>query len=348
MDAAPDDALIPVDVARHDRGAGGHRLEEDDAERLAAGRRRDEDIGGPEELGLLLVAHPAEELDALHPTRQDVAARLAFLRAGADDEQPASASGLAQDAVRREEVEEPLARLVAADEEDVVDAVLPPREGDGALVAHHVDAIRDDLVVAGEVAVDEMARGRAHRDPAVEAVRVAAHRAAAELVGRRPAAVRVEGRDVDARGGAQHDRREERHERLVEVQQVERLGLEHVGDLGEVPWRQRDRADGAVRGHTEALADSDDVALGGALQPVARREDPDVMAARPETLVKVPDVLVDSARQGIHVRRDEPDLHPRGPRAVPTGAVSAPVIDSSASRASVPSSKRGGRSRPPG
>ncbi len=36
---APDNALVAVDVGRDDRRAGGHRLEQDDAERLAARRR---------------------------------------------------------------------------------------------------------------------------------------------------------------------------------------------------------------------------------------------------------------------------------------------------------------------
>ena len=83
---------------RDDRRAGGHRLEQHDAERLAAGRRRDVDVGGPEELGLLGVAHAAEELDALEAAGGDVAPRLALLRARADDEQPVLEAGLAQDA----------------------------------------------------------------------------------------------------------------------------------------------------------------------------------------------------------------------------------------------------------
>ena len=41
---------------------------------------------------------------------------------------------------------------------------------------------------------------------------------------------------------AQHDQRQERHERLVEVEQVELLALQHVPDLGEIARRQGDRA----------------------------------------------------------------------------------------------------------
>ena len=151
----------------------GHRLEEDDPERLAAGRRRDVDVGGPEELGLLLVADPAEELDALEPAGRDVAPRLAGERPAADDEQAAVAAGLAQDPVGLQQLEEALPRLEPADEQDVARPVLPAGERDGPLEAVDVDAVRDDLVLAREVALDEVLRRAADRDPAVEPGRVA-------------------------------------------------------------------------------------------------------------------------------------------------------------------------------
>ncbi len=196
--AATDDALVAMDVRGDDRRAGGHRLEEDDPERLAAGRGRREDVGRPEQLDLFGVGHASEELDALQATGRDVPARLAFLRPRADDEQPVLVAGPAQDPVRLEEVEETLARLVAPDEQDVGRPVLPAREGDGTRVARRVDAVGDDLVVAGEEAVDEMAGGGADRDPSVEPCGVATHHPAAKLVRRREAGVGVERRNVDA------------------------------------------------------------------------------------------------------------------------------------------------------
>ena len=136
-------------------------------------------------------------------------------------------AGLAQDAMGLEQVEQALARLVAADEQDVRRAVLPARERDGVREAADVDAVGDDLVVAREEAIDEVAGRGAHRDPAVQPAGVAPQGPAAELVRRREAGVGVERRDVDARRLAQQEERQERHERLVEVQDVEPLAVEH-------------------------------------------------------------------------------------------------------------------------
>ena len=72
-----------------------------------------------------------EELDALEAAGRHVAPRLALLRPRADDQQPRPVAGLAQDPVGLEQVEEALARLVPADEQDVRRAVLPAGERDG-------------------------------------------------------------------------------------------------------------------------------------------------------------------------------------------------------------------------
>ena len=303
------DALVAMDVGRDDRGSGGHRLEQHDPERLAAGRRRDVDVGRPVELGLLLVADPTEELDALEPARRDVPPGFPAERTGARDEEPAVAAGLAQDPVRLEQLEEALARLEPAHEEQVPRPVLPARERDGPLERVDIDAVRDDLVLAGEVAVDEVLRSAADRDPAVEPGRLALHHLAPELVRGREAAVGVERGDVHAGRQTQDDRRQERHERLVEVEQVELLALEHRPDLGDEPRRQGDRPDRAVDRQREALADPDDVPLRRPLEAVRRRDDPDVVAAQAKVLVQVPDVLGHAAWQRIDVRRDEADLH---------------------------------------
>jgi hypothetical protein len=77
----------------------------------------------------------------------------------------------------------------------------------------------------------------------------------------------------------------------VEVEQVELLALEHVPDLGDEAGRERDRPDRAVDRHREALADADDVALGRALEAVRRGQAPDIVAAQPEVLVQVADML---------------------------------------------------------
>ena len=154
--------------------------------------------------------------------------------------------------MRLEQVEQALARLVPADEQDVRGAVLPAGERDRAGEARDVDAVRDDLVVAREEPVDEVARGRADRDPAVEPGGVRLHDPAAELVRGREAGVGVERRDVDAAGLAQEEQRQERHERLVQVEDVEALALEQVADLADVARRERQRPHRAVERHAEA------------------------------------------------------------------------------------------------
>jgi hypothetical protein len=157
-------------------------------------------------------------------------------------------------------------------------------------------------------------RGGADRDPAVEPLRVPAQHPAAELVRRRESGVGVERRDVDARRLAQQHERQERHERLVEVEQVEPLALEHVLHERRVARRDRDRADGPVGRHREALPEADDVAFGRALQAVRAGDDPHVVAAQPQVRVQVAHVLRHAAWQRIDVWRDEADLHPRASR----------------------------------
>ena len=211
--------------------------------------------------------------------------------------------------MRLEEVEQPLARLVPADEEHVRCAVLPARDGDGAGEPADVDAVGDDLVVAREEPVDEMARRGTDRDPAVEPLRMATQRTAAELIGGREAGIRMERGDVDAGRFTQQEQRQERHERLVEMEHVEPLALEHRADLTEVAGRERERADGGVDRHREPDPEPDDVALRRALRSMARRQDADVVAALSQVLVEVLDVLGDAAAGRVDVRADEADLH---------------------------------------
>ena len=225
---------------------------------------------------------------------------------------------------------------MAADEEQVGRAVLPARQRHGALEPGDVDAVGDDLVVAREVAVDEVPGGGADGDPAVQARGVALHEPPAELVGRREAGVGMERGDVHAARLVQEDQRQEWHERLVEVEDVELLALEHPADLADIARRDGDRPDGAVRRHAEALAEADHVALGRPLEAVAAADDPDVVAAQAEVLVEVADVLVHATRDRVDVRRHEADLH-RGSSS-----------SNEASTTSGSSSRRGGRRRPPG
>jgi hypothetical protein len=140
----------------------------------------------------------------------------------------------------------------------------------------------------------------------------------------------MEGRDVDAPGLAKQEERQERHERLVEMEQVEALARQQLADLADVAWREGQGPDRAVGRHAEADSDPQDVALGRPLRAVAGRDDPDIVAAQAEVLVEEPDVLGNATGFRVDVRTDEPDLHGRRPFS------------------GSGSSKRGGRSRPPG
>jgi hypothetical protein len=121
----------------------------------------------------------------------------------------------------------------------------------------------------------------------------------------------VERRDVDAARFAEQEERKERHERLVEVEDVEPLPLEHPPDLAQIARRERQRADRRVDRYRHADPEADDVALRRPLRPVTRGQDPDVVAALAQALVEVVDVLGDPAAGGVDVRADEPDLHRR-------------------------------------
>jgi hypothetical protein len=132
-----------------------------------------------------------------------------------------------------------------------------------------------------------VARRRADRDPAVQPAGEAVEHALAELVGRAPAGVGVEGRDVDRLRLAQQDEREEGHERLVEVEDVEALALEHLAHQVAVARREGQRPDRAVGRHAEAVAEPDDVALALSLRAVGAADDPHVVAASDQVLVQV-------------------------------------------------------------
>src|SRR5438067_1694176 len=82
-----DDPLVAVDVARDRRGTGGHRLQEDDPERLLAGRGGTEDVGGLVEARLVGLAHPAGEQHVANALLVHEAPEIAQLRTSAADDQ---------------------------------------------------------------------------------------------------------------------------------------------------------------------------------------------------------------------------------------------------------------------
>jgi hypothetical protein len=214
-----------------------------------------------------------------------------------------------------EQVEDALARLQPADEQHAWHAVLPAGDGHGPGEARDIHAVRDHLVVAGEEAVDEMASRGADRDPSMQPRGVPAHQPAAQLVRRRKAGVGVERGDVDAARFAQQEERQERHERLVEVEQVEALAGQQVAHLAEISRREGQRPHRAVGRHGEPHADPQDVALRCALWSMAGGDDPHVVSPESQVLVEEPDVLGDPTGFGVDVRADQADLHGWPPRS---------------------------------
>ena len=127
---------------------------------------------------LVVVAHPSQPLDVADAAQADEAAVLAQLRPGPDHQQPRVDLALAEAVVGLEQVDEALALLEAADEQDVQGPVAQLLERLGIRETLEVDAVRDDAVLAREVAVDEVARRAADRDAAIQLVGQAVRRSA--------------------------------------------------------------------------------------------------------------------------------------------------------------------------
>src|SRR5256885_10739103 len=170
-----------------------------------------------------------------------------------------------------------LARLEATDEQDVYLPVVVLRERLRAGVEVDVDAIWDDPVVTGEVARYEVSRSARHGDARIQLVQVAVADDAAGPVGEREAAEGVKGRDVGAPRRIEDLHREKRDERLVVVDDVEPLALEHVSNEPLEPKRERDSADRAVVRHRDRLALLDK-GLGRRIAAPGRRDDPDTVS----------------------------------------------------------------------
>ena len=165
-------------------------------------------------------------------------------------------------------MDQPLALLEPADEQDVERPVAQLLVRLGLGESLEVDAVRDDLVLAGEVAADEVARRAGDGDPPVEPLGQPPGESLPDPVRGREAAEGVEGGDVDRPRLVEHGRRQERHERLVEVEDVEVVRLEHLARLVLEPQPERHATDAAVGRRRPAGAEADDVALALALAAV--------------------------------------------------------------------------------
>ncbi len=152
-----------VQVGGEDRGSGGHGLDQDDAEALAAGVGRDIQVDAAQEARLVLVADHAEELDAGAQLSREGLHRLLLVAAPGDQQPGLRARG---EDLRQglHEHRQPLAGLVdAPDEADRV--ALPLGLGLGLGEEVDVDAVRDHHRVPAEVLHQRAPGVLAHRDP---------------------------------------------------------------------------------------------------------------------------------------------------------------------------------------
>ncbi len=323
---------VPVERGGHDDGPGGHGLEEDDAERLAVQRRRAEHVGAPHAGRHVVVAEPAEPLDAGVPAVPG-AQRLG-LRAGAPDPHHDVGREVAQ---RVEQHGQALALLVAAHEQDRG----PARRGRGGLGEPlDLDAVEQQLVASAE--------GPLGRDPGV-----LRHRAAdVEPLGQPPDA-RLQhgvGRAVARPVERAHQRRvaeqqgchgRPRRQRLVHVEDVERLVAQGPdrAELGRGIGGQR--GERPVRRGGHALAERRHAGVGR--RAVARGEHPGVDTQHAQRAGEAQHLRLDTARDREAVGADEPDAHgvrvlpgrepPRSRRRTPTSGPRPSRPDRSASSA---------------
>ena len=299
------DLTVALDVRRDDRRRARERARQHHPEALAAERRREERLGRAQEVGERVLREEPDDLDPgvghAEPGQQEphgerVGARHDEPRAGAPvDLRP-----------RAEKHVEPLARLV------------PPREDDGVLPARRVgllgdeDAVRDDLPRSSEPPVRRVARALRDGDALVDPVHQEAPRGHAEP---HPAEVarRVVGRDDRLLREREDGDADGRGHRLVEVEHVEPLALEHAPDAEDRPRAEHDVGQRAVRRDDHRAADGDDVRRRVAVTADARVERTGELAGR-IVAHHQPDVVPTGLERGglkLRVLDDRPPERPR-------------------------------------
>ncbi len=217
---------------------------------------------------------------------------------------------------RAQEHRQALARLVPADEDDV--AVAPVRIeplGQGNAVRNHLDGRAD-------VRLGAAPRRLGDGDAVVDSSRENAPEPPSQRVPAEPLAGRVAGGDDRARCRGERERRENRRQRLMDVDDVEALALPdpahpHHGLRAEDDVRKR-----GVGRDDDRSPDGDDVVGRPRVPPLLRMEqprqppgrvvahdDPDVVAEPLQRARLMIRVLLDSAPERPGVGDDDPDLH---------------------------------------
>ena len=235
-------------------------------------------------------------------------------RVGAADLEPGTGAPMDLGPGPQEHLQ-PLAGLLAAGEGD---RVLAPGRIDGVGDEH---AVRDDLVVAGEPARRRVPRPLGDGDPLVDPAREEAPGGDSEL---HPAEVARGMVRRDDRRGRHREHRDAGHRRhrLVQVEHVEALPLEHAPDPEDRPRAEDDVRQRPVRGHDHRPADRDhvrgrvavaaDPGVQGARELtgwVVAHHQPHLVPARLERLGLQLGMLDDRAPERPRERHHDADLH---------------------------------------
>ena len=308
------DLAIPLDVGCDDRGRARERTRQDHAEALPAERRRHERLRGAEQVGQLVLAQEADDVDPAVGNADARQEEAHGERVGARDDEPRARSAMDLGPGAEKDVEA-LSRLVPAGEHDRVLAVgrVCP------LGQEH--AVRDDL----EVAAEPLRRGGAgalgDRDPLVDAIHQEAPGGHAEA---HPAEVarRVVRRD-DRRPREREDRDADRRgHRLVQVEHVELLALEDAADPEDRAGAEHDVRQRAVRRDDHGPSDGDHVRRRITVPPdpgversgeltgrVVPHQQPHIVAPRLERGGLELGVLDHRTPERPRERHDDADLH---------------------------------------
>ncbi len=162
--------------------------------------------------------------------------------------------------VRRERAERaqqhPQPGAILAGERKQLHAVAP------AAALGHVGAGEDHLVLAREVALDQIAGGAVARNPRVEAAEQQPRQRPGQLGREQALGGGVKARHIQGAGMAQRDAGRARRERLVDVDDIDRQLAERLLDRPRDVHRQR-RRPAPRRGEREHLADAEHHWSGG-------------------------------------------------------------------------------------
>ena len=153
-----------------------------------------------------------------------------------------------------------------------------------------------------------MARGTRNGDSRIELVHIAVADRPAGPVGKGEPPERVERRHLRTSSGVEDLHREEGHERLVVMDDVEPLPIEHAGHKPLQTQGEGDPSDRAVVGDGDRLTDLDNVLSRRVVAP-RRGDDPNIVPQAAELLVAFADVRVRPAGPRIRVWRNNSDLH---------------------------------------